>query len=111
MFKDFRELDAGGPLTLKALRNGQIDAGNIFSTDPTVASGELVALEDPEALFASQNIVPLVRSEVLDDDVEAALNAVSAALTQEELLGLVNAVVTDKEDPEDVASEWVDANL
>ncbi|HET7689029.1 MAG TPA: ABC transporter substrate-binding protein [Nocardioidaceae bacterium] len=111
VFKDFRELDAGGPLTLRALRNGQIDAGNIFSTDPTVASGELVALEDPEALYASQNIVPLVRTEVLDDALEEALNAVSAALTQEELLALVNAVVADKEDPEDVAADWVDENV
>jgi osmoprotectant transport system substrate-binding protein len=107
VFKDFRELDAGGPLTLKALQNGQIDAGNIFSTDPTVASGELVALEDPEALFAAQNVVPLVRTAALTDDLKMTLNAVSAALTQEELLGLVKAVVVDKKDPADVAADWV----
>jgi osmoprotectant transport system substrate-binding protein len=111
VFKDFRELDAGGPLTLNALQNGQIDAGNIFSTDPNVASGDLVALEDPEALFAAQNVVPLVRTEALDDDVESALNAVSAALTQEQLLELVDRVVAQKEDPADVASDWVSENL
>lgn len=111
VFGDFRELDAGGPLTLKALQNGQIDAGNIFSTDPTVASGELVALEDPEALFAAQNIVPLVRTDSLTDEVEETLNAVSAALTQEELLGLVDAVVAQQRDADEVAKEWVEANL
>lgn len=110
-FKDFRELDAGGPLTLKALQNGQIDAGNIFSTDPVVASGELVALEDPKALFAAQNIVPVVRTEALTDQLAETLNAVSAALTQEELLGLVKAVVIDKEDAEDVAADWVEQNV
>jgi len=108
VFKDFRELDAGGPLTLKALQNGQIDAGNIFSTDPNVASGDLVALEDPEALFAAQNVVPLVRTAVLTDAVKAVLNQVSAALTQEELLGLVDGVVTQKKDPAEVAQAWVD---
>jgi osmoprotectant transport system substrate-binding protein len=107
VFKDFRELDAGGPLTTKALQNGQIDAGNIFSTDPNVASGDLVALEDPESLFAAQNVVPVVRTEALTDDLKAVLNAVSAALTQEELLQLVDAVVKDKKDPEDVAADWV----
>ena len=111
VFGDFRELDAGGPLTLKALQNGQIDAGNIFSTDPTVASGELIALEDPEALFAAQNIVPLVRTDSLTDEVEETLNAVSAALTQEELLGLVDAVVAQQRDADEVAKEWVEANL
>ena len=108
VFGDFRELDAGGPLTLKALQNGQIDVGNIFSTDPHVASGELVALEDPEALFAAQNVVPLVRTAVVDDDLKSTLNAVSAALTQEELLELVNQVVTEKQDPADVAADWVE---
>ena len=110
-FKDFRELDAGGKLTLNALQNGQIDAGNIFSTDPVVASGELVALEDPEALFAAQNIVPVVRTEALTDELEETLNAVSAALTQEELLELVKAVVIDKEDAEDVAADWVEESI
>jgi osmoprotectant transport system substrate-binding protein len=107
VFGDFRELDAGGPLTLRALQNGQVDAGNIFSTSPNVASGELVALEDPESLFAAQNVVPLVRTEVLDDDVESALNGVSEALTQDALLELVDRVVTDKEDPVDVAADFL----
>jgi osmoprotectant transport system substrate-binding protein len=107
VFKDFRELDAGGKLTHDALENGQIDAGNIFSTDPTVASGQLVALEDAEALFAAQNVVPLVRTAALTDDLKTTLNKVSAALTQDELLGLVKSVVVDKKDPEDVAADWV----
>ena len=63
-FGDFRALDAGGPLTLNALLDGQIDAGNLFTTDPNIAAEDLVVLEDPESLFAAQNVVPLVRSEV-----------------------------------------------
>ena len=34
VFKDFKTLDAGGPLTIKALKNGSIQAGDVFTTDP-----------------------------------------------------------------------------
>jgi osmoprotectant transport system substrate-binding protein len=107
-FGDFIELDAGGPLTLKALLNGRIDAGNLFSTDPNIAAEELVVLEDPEALFAAQNIVPLLRSDAVTDDATAALEEVSAALDTETLGALVTRVVIDKEDPADVASDFLD---
>lgn len=109
-FGDFVELDAGGPLTLKALVDGRVDAGNLFSTDPNLASEDLVVLEDPDFLFAAQNVVPLLRSEVLTDDIETALNEVSAALDTDTLGDLVTRVVIDKEDPEDVAADFLSSN-
>lgn len=109
-FGDFVELDAGGPLTLKALLNGRIDAGNLFTTDPNVQAEDLVPLEDPESLFAAQNVVPLLRSDVVNDDVEGTLNDVSAALDTETLGALVTRVVIDKEDPSDVAQDFLSEN-
>jgi osmoprotectant transport system substrate-binding protein len=106
-FGDFRALDTGGPLTLQALLNGQIDAGNLFTTDPNIAAEDLVVLEDPKSLFAAQNVVPLVRSEVLTDEIESTLNEVSAALDTDKLGELVTRVVIDKEDPEDVAADFL----
>jgi osmoprotectant transport system substrate-binding protein len=106
-FKDFRALDTGGPLTLGALLDGQIDAGNLFTTDPNIAAKDLVVLDDPKSLFAAQNVVPLVRKEVLDDDIESTLNDVSAALDTDILGDLVTRVVIDKEDPEDVAADFL----
>ena len=106
-FGEFRSLDAGGPLTLRALLNGQIDAGNLFTTDPNIAAEELVVLDDPESLFAAQNVVPLLRSEVVTDEIETTLNEVSAALDTEQLGDLVTRVVIDKEDPEDVAADFL----
>jgi osmoprotectant transport system substrate-binding protein len=110
VFGDFRELDAGGPLTLKALLNGQVDAGNLFTTDPNVAAEDLVPLEDPESLFAAQNIVPLIREDAVTDEVESALNEVSAALTTDTLAEMVARVVVDKQDPEDVAEQFLADN-
>ena len=106
-FADFRALDTGGPLTLRALLNGQIDAGNLFTTDPNIAAEDLVVLEDPEALFAAQNVVPLVRTEVVTDEITSTLNEVSAALDTDKLGDLVTRVVIDKEDPQDVAEDFL----
>ena len=32
-FKEYRSLDAGGPLTVAALKNGDVQAANLFTTD------------------------------------------------------------------------------
>jgi osmoprotectant transport system substrate-binding protein len=109
-FGSFRPLDAGGPLTLRALVNGQIDAGDIFTTDPNIAAEHLVALEDPKSLFAAQNIVPLVRTPVLTDTIKSTLNAVSAALDTDTLVKMNAEVVLDKKDPADVAHEFLTKN-
>jgi osmoprotectant transport system substrate-binding protein len=106
-FGDSVELDAGGPLTLRNLVNGRIDAGNLFSTDPNIAAEDLVVLEDPESLFAAQNVVPLLRTEAVTPEVTTALEEVSNALDTETLGALVTRVVIDKEDPEEVAADFL----
>jgi osmoprotectant transport system substrate-binding protein len=106
-FGDFVELDAGGPLTLNALVDGRVDAGNLFTTDPNISAKHLVPLEDPKFLFAAQNVVPLIRTDALTDTVKTTLNAVSAKLDTATLGNLVTQVVVDKEDPADVADKFL----
>ncbi len=110
VFGDFIELDAGGPQSLGALLNGRVDAANLFTTDPNIAAEDLVPLEDPDALFAAQNVVPLLRSDVVDDTTTETLNSVSEALDTETLGALVTRVVIDKEDPQDVAEQFLADN-
>ncbi len=109
-FGSFRVLDAGGTLTLRALVNGQVDAGNIFTTDPNIEAEDLVALEDPKSLFAAQNVVPLVRTDALTADIESTLNEVSAALDTDTLVALNAEVELEKKDPEDVAQQFLADN-
>jgi osmoprotectant transport system substrate-binding protein len=45
-FKSYKSLDAGGPLTINALKSGKIDAADVFSTDPNIAAEGWVSLED-----------------------------------------------------------------
>lgn len=109
-FESFRALDAGGPLTVQALKNGQVDAANLFTTDPTIAAEGFVVLEDPENLFAAENVVPLITRSKLTDTIEETLNDVSAALDTETLAALLKRVVMDKEDAVDVAADFLAEN-
>lgn len=107
-FKTFRPLKAG-QATVQALKNGQVDAANIFSTDPSIAANDFVVLEDTEKLYGSQNIVPLVRTEV-QDKVAPVLDAVSAKLTTEVVADLLKQTDIDKKDPKAVAEAFVQDN-
>jgi len=109
-FKSFKELDAGGTLTINALKNGQVDVADVFTTDPNIAANSWVILEDPENQFAAQNVVPLINSEKASDTVTEALNAVSAALTTENLTSMMEEVVMEEKEPEAVAEEFLSDN-
>ena len=106
-FESFRPLTGQG--IVQALKNGQVDAANIFSTDPAIAANEFVQLEDTKKLFGSQNIVPLVRADRAED-VKEALNAVSAKLTTEAIAGMLKQTDIDKKDPKAVAQEFLSTN-
>ncbi|GAA3632272.1 ABC transporter substrate-binding protein [Kineosporia mesophila] len=109
-FKEFKSLDAGGPLTVAALKNGTVDAADVFSTDPTITENGWVTLEDPENQFAAQNVVPIINKEKASDAVSAALNAVSAKLTTENLTSMMGEVNLDQKEPADVAKEFLSSN-
>ena len=110
VFKDFKSLDAGGPLTINALKNGSIQAGDVFTTDPNIVANGWVALEDPKNLFAAQNVLPLINKAKASQTVSDALNAVSAKLTTQVLLDLDKQVITDKKDPAEVAKSFLSSN-
>ena len=109
-FKNFRSLDAGGPLTVAALEDGKIDVALMFTTQGIIAEKGWVELEDDKGLQPAENIVPVIRSEALTDEIAEVLNSVSAKLTTEEMTELNRRVDVDKEDPEAVAGQWLADN-
>jgi osmoprotectant transport system substrate-binding protein len=109
-FKTFRPLDAGGPLSVQALKNGQVDAVNLFTTDPSIAANGFVVLDDPKSLFAAQNVVPLITKSKVNDTISTTLNAISAKLDTPTLGELVKKVVVDKKDASVVAKEFLTQN-
>ncbi len=109
-FAEFIPLDVGGPLTLEALLSGQADVANIFSTDSAIETEGLVVLEDTKNLYIAQNIVPIISESVSNDTIETALNAVSAALTTENLTSALAQVTVDKMSSADVATQFLADN-
>jgi glycine betaine/choline ABC-type transport system substrate-binding protein len=106
-FKSFKPLDEAGPVTIAALKNGQVDAADIFSTDPSIAANNFVVLADPKNNFAAQNILPLINKAKATPAVTSTLNAVSAKLTTSGLTALLVQVITNKQDPDAVAKTWL----
>lgn len=109
-FKEFKPLDEAGPLTVQALKNGQVQVANLFSTDPNIAANHFVVLNDPKNLFGAQNIVPVMTRSKVTPAATKALDAVSTKLTTPVVQQLVEKVVIDKQDASTVASGWLKAN-
>ena len=109
-FKAFKPLDTGGPVTVSSLKNGQVDAADLFSTDPAIQVNNFVPLTDSRNQFAAQNVVPLVTKAKVTQTIADAANAVSAKLDTDTLAGLVAKVQNDKQDPEAVAKAWLSQN-
>src|SRR5437899_464063 len=109
-FKDFKPLDAGGPLTVAALDGQQIDVGLPFTSHPSIVAKNFVLLDDDKHLQLADNIAPVVRNALLTKDdgtLKRLLNSVSAKLSQAELNDMNKQVAVDKKDSKDVAAAWL----
>jgi osmoprotectant transport system substrate-binding protein len=105
-FRSFTAVPVGGiPLQLKA---GEADAGVAFTSDPSVQENDLVLLRPDREQPRADNIVPLVRTPVLErfPAIAAALEQVTSRLTTRELRAL-NARVVEGSDVASVAREWL----
>lgn len=111
-FKEFKPLDAGGPITVEAVKGGDVDVGLLFTSDPAIAANGFVLLEDDKHLQLADNLVPVVRQEVLDASPGMAdlLNGIMAKLSQAELTNLNKSVAVDGQDPDAAAQAWLTAN-
>jgi osmoprotectant transport system substrate-binding protein len=111
-FKSFVPLDAGGPLTLQALRTGYIAVALLFTTDPSISARHLVVLTDGRALQPAENITPVVNREAVARfgmRLLTVLNAVSERLTTDSLRALDARVELAGHAPRLVAGDWLRA--
>jgi osmoprotectant transport system substrate-binding protein len=110
-FKEFRSLDAGGPLTVAALKNGDVQAADLFTTDASIETNDFVVLDDPSNNFAAQNVLPLINKAKASDTVKSTLNEIATKLTTENLTALnAEAAGEAKPSPETVAKNWLSQN-
>jgi osmoprotectant transport system substrate-binding protein len=110
VFNDFQPLDVGGPQTVAALANDEVQIGLLFSTDPRIKQSGFVPLADDRHLQNAENITPVIRSEKLNDEVRSVLDAVSAKLSTDTVTELVGQVVIDGDGVPTVARRFLTAN-
>lgn len=111
--KDFSPVnDGGGPLTVQALLDDDVQVADLFSTDPAIVKNKFVVLEDPKNNFLAQQVVPVVNAKAVSVAAADVLNEISALLTTEDLIALNDRVSgEEKANPATAASDWVNEKL
>lgn len=101
--------DSGGPLTVKALTDNQIQLAIIYTADPTISDNDLVVLEDTKGLFLASHVVPVASAD-LDPAAQEIINKVSTEMSPEELIALNAQSVNDQANAADIAAGWLEEN-
>jgi osmoprotectant transport system substrate-binding protein len=101
-------------VTAAALGTGEIDVGMIDTTDPNLLKPgtDLVQLADDKRLQPADNVVPVVRREIVDaygPPLVRLVNAVSPRLSTADLTSL-NRQVADGQPAAQVATAWLRAH-
>ncbi|MEQ4719003.1 ABC transporter substrate-binding protein [Nonomuraea sp. B19D2] len=107
---EFKEWKPTGPTTADAIKDGTIQVGNVFTTDPKMTANNLVPLQDPKNIFPAQNVTPLLFKAGATDTIKTTLNAVSAKLSTQSLLDMMQKISVNKDEPATVAKEWLTSN-
>jgi osmoprotectant transport system substrate-binding protein len=108
----FKSLALG--LQYQALDSGAINAADVFTTDPQLASGKYVVLTDPKHIFGFQNVTLVINTKKLNQlggqQFMNIINQVNALLTTPAITAMNKAVAIDKQDPQTVAKTFLSAN-
>jgi osmoprotectant transport system substrate-binding protein len=103
-------LGFGTPQTIESVTSGESQLGLVATTQGDVEESGLVILEDDQGIQPAQNLIPAVNSDFLTEhpEVADALNPLAEVLTTEDLTELNGRVALDREQPEDVASDYLE---
>lgn len=107
-FASFKALDEAGPISVAALKSGEVQVVELFSSDGNVVQNGFVALTDDKHLQPADHVIPVIRKSVDTPKVAALINKLSAKLTTDQLSKL-NIEVNGGASPATVAQQWVKA--
>ena len=113
-FADFKRLDAGGPITVQALKSDDVQVGFLFSSDGTIAVEGFVVLEDDRGLGPAENIAPVVSASIVDhygQEFVDLIDEISTTITQHELINMNKQVKYDGLDAAEVARDFLETKL
>ena len=108
-FKSFTPVDIG--LRYEVLDKGQADLSIVFTTDAQLgASDEYTILEDDQGVLPAGNVVFMTKQQTIDEagpDYAETIEKVQSGLTVEVMQELDARVDIDKQQPAQVASDYL----
>lgn len=102
--------DYGGPLTVKALKDGAVQLADLYTSDPAIEKNGFVTLSDPLNLMVANNVVALINTKIFPADATGVINAVNAKLTTAGLVQ-INKESAAGNSPATIAAKWLKENL
>jgi osmoprotectant transport system substrate-binding protein len=108
-FATVKKLDAGGPITVKALEDGDIQVGLLF-TGSSVIPKDAVLLTDDKGLQPADNPVFVIKKDKATAATMKTLDAVSAKLTTAAYNKMSLDISEQKQDPATVAAAFLKKN-
>lgn len=96
-----------GTINYKAVSNGDVDLGVGFATNPNIQKFNLATIKDDKNWFVIYYPAPIVREEVLTDEMKKVLNKPTGKLDTKTMQSLNAKVSIDKKDPKSVAENWL----
>jgi osmoprotectant transport system substrate-binding protein len=106
-FKSFKPTDESGPVTFTDLKHNVVQAADVFTTTPQIATDHFMVLSDPKHNFAAQNVIPLVYKPGVNAKIVSTLNAISGRLTTNALLQMNKALAIQHASYQQVASGFL----
>ncbi len=105
----FEPLGFGSPQTKNALTDGEVQLGQVGTSDGQIEQLKLVVLEDDKNWQNAENLIPVLSTKFLDahPDVKDKLNSLSEVLTTEDLMKLNAQVDAERQLPKDVADQYL----
>jgi osmoprotectant transport system substrate-binding protein len=108
-FKEVKKLDEGGPITVQALEDNDVQVALLF-TGSSVIPKDAVLLTDDKGLQPADNPVFVIKKDKATAATMKTLNAVSAKLTTAAYNKMSQDISENKQDPSDVAAAFLKKN-
>lgn len=108
-FGDTKQMEIA--LKYEALKNGEVDVINAFTTDAQLAVNNLVLLEDDGTFFETFEAGTVVRKDALEKypELEAVLQMLNGLISEEEMQQMNYEVEVNGKEDKEVAREFLES--
>jgi osmoprotectant transport system substrate-binding protein len=111
--RGFDFVPLAGISAYQLLDRRDVEAADVFTTDPQLLSNKYVQLREPKNMFGFQHVAPVLDRDLVRENgarLTSTLNKVSRLLTVRAMQAMLKAVVIAKRSPARVADAFLKAN-